>query len=120
MSRIAEGIFYDDIGSFPLPRRVRIESLSGKEYLDLVRSVISQKRKAGVEYPTYPQMRNMIRMFMDEIEKPDLAESPYLIKKEHALIRELEAISPGEKVRVCVTGPLELYLSAFGATRYTD
>lgn len=120
MSCISEGIFYDDVGSFPLPRGVKIAGLSREEYLDLVGSVLSRKRQAGVQYPTYPQMRDMIRMFMDEIEKPDQAESPYLIKREYALIRELEAVPVGQKVRVCVTGPLELYLSVFGATRYTD
>jgi len=120
VSRLAEGIFYDDIGSFPLPRGVKIAGLSREGYLDLVGSVLAIKRGAGVECPTYPQMRDMIRMFMDEIENPDQADSPYLIKTEHALIRELEAVSPGENVRVCVTGPLELYLSAFGATAYSD
>ncbi|HQE97421.1 MAG TPA: methionine synthase [Methanothrix sp.] len=120
MSRLAEGIFYDDIGSFPLPRGVKIAGLSREGYLDLVGSVLAIKRGAGVECPTYPQMRDMIRMFMDEIENPDQADSPYLIKTEHALIQELEAVSPGENVRVCVTGPLELYLSAFGATAYSD
>jgi len=120
VSRLAEGIFYDDIGSFPLPSGVKIAGLSREGYLDLVGSVLAIKRGAGVECPTYPQMRDMIRMFMDEIENPDQADSPYLIKTEHALIRELEAVSPGENVRVCVTGPLELYLSAFGATAYSD
>ena len=120
MSRLAEGIFYDDIGSFPLPRGVKIAGLSREGYLDLVGTVLAIKRRAGVECPTYPQLRDMIRMFMDEIENPDQADSPYLIKTEHALIRELEAVSPGENVRVCVTGPLELYLSAFGATAYSD
>jgi len=120
VSRLAEGIFYDDIGSFPLPSGVKIAGLSREGYLDLVGSVLAIKRGAGVECPTYPQMRDTIRMFMDEIENPDQADSPYLIKTEHALIRELEAVSPGENVRVCVTGPLELYLSAFGATAYSD
>lgn len=120
MSRLAEGIFYDDIGSFPLPRGVKTAGLSREGYLDLVGSVLAIKRRAGVECPTYPQLRDMIRMFMDEIENPDLADSPYLIKTEHALIRELDAVRTGETVRVCVTGPLELYLSAFGATAYSD
>ena len=120
MSRLAEGIFYDDIGSFPLPGGVKTAGLSREGYLDLVGSVLAIKRRAGVECPTYPQLRDMIRMFMDEIENPDQADSPYLIKTEHARIRELEAVSPGENVRVCVTGPLELYLSAFGATAYSD
>jgi len=120
VSRLAEGIFYDDIGSFPLPSGVKIAGLSREGYLDLVGSVLAIKRRAGVECPTYPQMRDMIRMFMDEIENPNQADSPYLIKREHARIRELEAVSPGQMVRVCVTGPLELYLSAFGATAYSD
>jgi len=120
MSRISEGIFFDDIGSFPLPKGVRVTDLSRDGYLDLVRDVLAQKRRAGVQIPTYPQFRDMIRMFMDEIEDPDKAESPYLIKRERAKIMELDAVSAGQDVRVCVTGPVELYVSVFGATRYTD
>lgn len=120
MSRISEGIFFDDIGSFPLPKGVRVTDLSRDGYLDLVRDVLAQKRRAGVQIPTYPQFRDMIRMFMDEIENPDNAESPYLIKRENAKIMELDAVSAGQDVRVCVTGPVELYVSVFGATRYTD
>ncbi|MCX6669608.1 MAG: methionine synthase [Methanothrix sp.] len=115
-----EGIFFDDIGSYPLPKGVRLESLSRDQYLQLVRDVLAQKVDAGVEVPTYPQFRDMIRMFMDPIEDPRLVESPYLIKKENASILELQAVPPGQKARVCVTGPLELYISAFGATNYTD
>lgn len=117
---IEEGIFFDDIGSFPLPRGVRVKNLSRDQYLNLVREVLAYKKKAGVQVPTYPQFRDMVRMFMDEIEDPSRAESPYLIKKEHAKIMELEAVEPGQAVRVCVTGPIELYISAFGATHYPD
>jgi len=117
---IEEGIFFDDIGSFPLPRGVRVRSLSRDQYLNLVREVLAYKKQAGVQVPTYPQFRDMVRMFMDEIEDPSKTESPYLIKKEHAKIMELEAVEPGQAVRVCVTGPIELYISAFGATHYPD
>lgn len=120
MSRQLKGIFFDDIGSYPLPKGVRLESLSPDQYLRLVRDVLDQKLRAGVEVPTYPQFRDMIRMFMDAIEDPDLSESPYLIKREHARIMELQAVPPGQSSRVCVTGPIELYLSAFGATNYSD
>jgi 5-methyltetrahydropteroyltriglutamate--homocysteine methyltransferase len=81
---------------------------------------VARKIAAGVEVPTYPQFRDMIRMFLDPIEKPENTESPYLVKEENAEIVELQAISPGSRVRVCVTGPVELYLAAFGATNYTD
>jgi 5-methyltetrahydropteroyltriglutamate--homocysteine methyltransferase len=111
MSRQIEGIFFDDIGSFPLPKGVRLNSLSRDQYLDLVRDVLAQKSRAGVEVPTYPQFRDMIRMFMDGIENPALTESPYLIKKEYAKIMELEAVPAGQDVRVCVTGPVERIFS---------
>lgn len=120
MSGQIEGIFFDDIGSFPLPRGVRLKSLSRDQYLDLVRDVLAQKSRAGVQVPTYPQFRDMIRMFLDVIEDPAMAESPYLIKREDARIMELEAVPQGSAVRVCVTGPVELYISAFGATHYPD
>ena len=120
MSRQVEGIFFDDIGSFPLPKGIRLEGLSRDQYLSLVRDALAQKRRAGVEVPTYPQFRDMIRMFMDEIENPDFSEEPYLINKEHARIMELEAVQPGQDVQVCVTGPVELYISIFGATAYPD
>ncbi|MCK9565981.1 MAG: 5-methyltetrahydropteroyltriglutamate--homocysteine methyltransferase, partial [Methanothrix sp.] len=120
MSRQIEGIFFDDIGSFPLPKGVRLESLSRDQYLNLVRDVLDQKSRAGVEVPTYPQFRDMISMFMDGIENPAFTQSPYLIKKEHANIMELEAVPAGGDVRVCVTGPVELYISVFGATHYPD
>lgn len=114
------GIFFDDIGSYPLPKGIKLKDLSTGQYLDLVRDTTFQKIAAGVEVPTYPQFRDMIRMFLDQIEDPGLEESPYLIRREEAQILELAAMPPGRKVRVCVTGPVELYLSVFGATNYTD
>jgi len=81
---------------------------------------LAQKISAGVEAPTYPQFRDMIGMFMEAIKDPRRSESPFLIKSEHAEIEELRAVAPTELVRVCVTGPVELYLSAFGATSYED
>ena len=115
-----ERIFFDDIGSYPLPRGVRLDGLSRDRYLQLVGQVLAEKIRAGVEIPTYPQLRDMIRMFMDPIKDPDMTESPFLIRREKAEILELQAVPPGQKVRVCVTGPVELYISAFAATHYTD
>ncbi len=115
-----ERIFFDDIGSYPLPRGVKLDGLSRDRYLQLVGQVLAEKISAGVEIPTYPQLRDMIRMFMDPIKDPKMTESPFLIRREEAKIMELEAVPPGQKVRVCVTGPVELYISAFGATGYTD
>jgi 5-methyltetrahydropteroyltriglutamate--homocysteine methyltransferase len=114
------GIFFDDIGSYPLPAGVRLEGLSQDRYLEIVRSTLAKKISVGVEQPNYPQFRDMIRMFLDPIQRPENQEIPYLIRKDEAEILELQAVPAGSKVRVCVTGPIELYISAFGATNYTD
>lgn len=122
-------ITFDDIGSFPLPSGVKIEQLDRAQYLELVRKTMEIKLSCGIETPTYPQFRDMIKMFMDPILDPQTSDSPYLIKADSAKIMELDAldmmaIDPARRSpfvgRVCVTGPVELYISIFGATRYTD
>jgi 5-methyltetrahydropteroyltriglutamate--homocysteine methyltransferase len=131
MAEEGEKIIFDDIGSYPLPAGMRREKLPlGDSYLAVVRDALSQKIEAGVERPTYPQFRDMIKMFMDPIEDPNRSESPYVVRAEDALIMELEALeSLGKEMeqegkrfqaRVCVTGPVELYLARFGATDYAD
>jgi 5-methyltetrahydropteroyltriglutamate--homocysteine methyltransferase len=124
-------IIFDDIGSYPLPAGMSRDKLpKGDSYLELVKDALAQKIEAGVERPTYPQFRDMIKMFMDPIEDPSQSESPYVVRPEHARILELEALEAlGEEMekegkrllaRVCVTGPVELYLVRFGATDYVD
>ena len=87
-----------------------------------MRDALAQKASAGVVIPTYPQFRDMIKMFMDPILDPDRSESPYLVSKEFAKIPELEVAEAMDlkNLRACITGPVELYLSAFGSTTYTD
>lgn len=131
MTEEGQEIIFDDIGSYPLPVGMSREKLPlGDGYLNLVRDAIVQKIEAGVERPTYPQFRDMIKMFMDPIEDPQKSETPYIVKAESARILELEALDAlgkemekeGKRLRarVCVTGPIELYLARFGATEYVD
>jgi 5-methyltetrahydropteroyltriglutamate--homocysteine methyltransferase len=122
MHRDDVDIVFDDIGSYPLPKGLRLEGLSQDQYLGLVRDALAQKASAGVVVPTYPQFRDMIKMFMDPILDPDRSESPYLVSKEFAKIPELEVAEAMDlkNLRACITGPVELYLSAFGSTTYTD
>ncbi|MDH7597800.1 MAG: methionine synthase [Methanothrix sp.] len=109
---------FDDIGSFP---HGRIEGMRREEYLSLVRSIMEMKISAGVQVPTYPQLRDMIGMFMDPMRSPETTDGPYLIRRDAAEIMELDALkSIGRNIRVCVTGPLELYVSEFGSTNYED
>jgi 5-methyltetrahydropteroyltriglutamate--homocysteine methyltransferase len=131
MADVGPDIIFDDIGSYPLPVGMSRGNLpEGESYLELVKDAMAQKIEAGVQRPTYPQFRDMIRMFMDPIEDPERSESPYVLLPQHARIPELSALealgrmmeAEGRRlsIRVCVTGPVELYISRFGATDYAD
>jgi 5-methyltetrahydropteroyltriglutamate--homocysteine methyltransferase len=65
----------------------------------------------------------MVEMFLELIRDTAFQESAYLIKKEHAIIPELKAlegINYSGEVRICITGPFEIYLKEFGSVIYDD
>jgi 5-methyltetrahydropteroyltriglutamate--homocysteine methyltransferase len=120
-------MIFDDIGSFPLPEGIDrewvIKNLNTKEYEELVQRAFLMKAKAGVECPTYPQFQEMVEQFMGIIRNPEFQEDAYLVSKEYAVIRELEALEKIEydgAIRICVTGPFELYYKEFGGVIYDD
>ncbi|HML25328.1 methionine synthase [Methanomethylovorans sp.] len=132
-------VIFDDIGSYPLPQGVTKEWVqkafskhSEREKLfQIINAAFQQKVDAGVEAPTYPQYQDMNEQFLSVIRDPENTEEPFKVKEKAARIVELEAVQPaaqmhmqshGEKqnTRVCVTGPLEMYLKEFGGTEYTD
>ncbi|MEA2075264.1 MAG: methionine synthase [Euryarchaeota archaeon] len=129
---------YDDIGSYPLPEGVTkdwikqafadVESHQNRLY-ELLQDALRQKLNAGVEVPTYPQFQNMITQFSEPIMDGARTEEPLLIKEAEARIPELAALEnvaykeqKGEKLklRICVTGPIELYYKLFPPPVYTD
>jgi len=130
-------ILFDDIGSYPLPKDVKKdwvpEAVNRKDpkFLEIIRDAMRQKIDAGVDVPTYPQYQDMNQQFLGIINNESMTEEPLLVRKDRASIMELEAIEDvgieyykktGNKlnIRVCVTGPVELYLKQFGGTAYTD
>jgi 5-methyltetrahydropteroyltriglutamate--homocysteine methyltransferase len=130
-------IFFDDIGSFPLPKGMNREWIAqavknnDPKLQELIKTTMQQKIDAGVEIPTYPQFRDMNQMFLEIINDESAQEEPLIVRKEKANILELSALedvgaqyikNTGKKlkIRVCVTGPLELYLNQFGGTAYKD
>lgn len=119
-------MIFDEIGSFPLPEGITRDwvksNLTSKEYAEMVKRTFLMKLKAGVDLPNYPQFRDMNEMFLGLIKNPDYQEDVYFIKKEYARIREVEAILEMnvEKMRVCITGPFELYYREFGPVIYDD
>ncbi|MBO8179148.1 MAG: methionine synthase [Archaeoglobus sp.] len=113
----------DDIGSFPLPKGIKRDwverNLGTKEYEEMVQRAFLMKAKF-LDAPTYPQFRDMIKMFIEPIKA--FQEEPYLISKNKAVIPELEYVEKikAESVRVCITGPFELYYKEFGGVIYED
>jgi len=117
-------IISDDIGSFPLPEGVKREELEGEKFRQVVQDIMQKKISAGIQRPNYPQVRDMISQFFSLMENHDDGK-PWLIKGEYAGIPEIDEIDPIAKeyyeknskpleLRVCVTGPLELYLKKVG------
>ena len=141
----------DDIGSFPLPAGVaredfervyqhafaafaegkRLEDLPElKPFLTAVSTSMWAKLATGLDVVTYPQHYDMHRQFMEPIER--YQQEPYLIQEKYAVIPELYVVEQvakryyeeqGERMRlrVCVTGAIELYLrTPFGYTVYEE
>ncbi len=118
-------MLFDDIGSFPLPTGITREwvndNVGSKEYEEMVQRAFLMKAKY-VECPNYPQFRDMIEMFLEPIKNPEFQDEAYLISERHAVIPELEYVEriKAERVRVCITGPFELYYREFGGVIYED
>ncbi len=114
-------IISDDIGSFPLPEGVKRDGLEGEEFEEVVRGIMQRKISTGIQRPNYPQVKDMISQFFSSIEESQDGGEAWLIEKERAKIPEIKIIDDVAKeyyeknsrpleLRVCVTGPLELYL----------
>ncbi|WNY25647.1 methionine synthase [Methanolapillus millepedarum] len=141
------GILFDDIGSFPLPSGVTKEFVSNAAFnrdsdeklFPLLNQVFEQKINAGVHVPNYAQFRDMTEQFLHPIRDEKCCDGPFNLKEECAGTVEMDVIDAyfkqkkkngelgkydetGEKplVRMCVTGPTELYLKEFGSANYAD
>lgn len=133
-------VLFDDIGSYPPPDGVKREWMQeafknferNREILSrYIQDAMRQKILAGVEVPNYPQFQDMNQQFLRYINDPERTGQPFLVKEGEAKIVELEALgkvakeyreSRGGKLklRVCVTGPIELCYKQFGSGMYAD
>jgi 5-methyltetrahydropteroyltriglutamate--homocysteine methyltransferase len=134
-----QDVIFIDGGSLPTPEgitrewvKAAVENRDEDEKLfSMIREALRRKIDVGVHVPTYPQFRDMIGQFLDIIKDEKNCYEPYVLKEENAKILELEIIDEVAKqyrqetgktleVRVCVAGPTDLYLQAFGETGYVD
>jgi len=89
-----------------------------------------KKLAAGLDVVNYPQHYDMHKQFADAIHKA-MDKGTYVVDKTQAVIPEVHVINNearqiseeiGRKIslRICITGPLELYLKEIGTTAYSD
>jgi len=89
-----------------------------------------KKCETGLDVVNYPQQYDIYRQFTEIIHKA-MEKGTYIVDEKDAIIPELYVIGEetkkiyektGKKVllRVCITGPLELYLKEIGTTPYSD
>lgn len=111
------------------------KNLKKDEFLfnNFYRIVIDSFRKkceAGLDVVNYPQHYDLHKQFTDVIRKA-MDKGTYTVDEKHAIIPEIHVINEeakrlceeiGQKLllRVCVTGPMELYLREIGTSPYTD
>jgi 5-methyltetrahydropteroyltriglutamate--homocysteine methyltransferase len=139
-------IISDDIGSFPLPAAADREKLretaskiaagestkGGRAPFDqVIDQMMQRKIDSGIMRPNYPQVTDMISFYQRLLEEHSEQDEPWLIQKKHAVVPELSALDSAGKrflnetgeplrIRVCVTGPLELYLKIAGGNVQED
>ncbi len=144
-------VVIDDIGSFPLPSNVSRKEFDGvyiraleafasgkrleeepelEVFYRAVATSLRAKLETGLDVVTYPQHYDMHRQFMEPIEK--YQHEPFLIREKFAVIPELYVVNREAwhyweesgrpiRLRVCVTGPVELYLKTpFGFNIYEE
>jgi 5-methyltetrahydropteroyltriglutamate--homocysteine methyltransferase len=89
-----------------------------------------KKIDTGLDVVSYPQHYDMNRQFTDVIRKA-MDEGTYAVDEKKAIIPEVHVINDEAKriseetekkilLRVCVTGPMELYLKEIGTIAYKD
>ena len=87
------------------------------------------KLNAGVEVINYPQHMDMHEQFQKPIEEHEI--KPNLIDEKWAVIPEIivldnflknfsEKFGKAPELKICATGPIELYIKKFGFTIYKD
>ncbi|MEM3788494.1 MAG: hypothetical protein QXN95_01310 [Candidatus Bathyarchaeia archaeon] len=101
-----------------------------KNFYEVVVDSFLKKLKTGLDVVNYPQHYDIHRQFAEPIHKA-MEKGTYIVEDKDATIPEVHVINEGAKricesigkkiaLRVCVTGPMELYLKEVGTTLYKD
>ncbi|MGQ9529861.1 MAG: hypothetical protein ACUVTC_00335 [Candidatus Bathycorpusculaceae bacterium] len=109
---------------------VRREEFLLKAFYQVVIDSFKKKLETGLDVVNYPQHYDMHKQFTEVIQQA-MSKGTYVVEEKVAIIPEVHIIKEeaeslakefGRKIslRVCVTGPMELYLKEVGTTPYED
>jgi 5-methyltetrahydropteroyltriglutamate--homocysteine methyltransferase len=109
---------------------VRKDEFLQKNFYQIIIDSFRKKIQTGLDVVTYPQHYDMHEQFTHAIHKA-MDNGTYIADEKQAIIPEVYVIEQearnlyeetGKKVRlrICVTGPMELYLKEIGTTLYKD
>jgi 5-methyltetrahydropteroyltriglutamate--homocysteine methyltransferase len=109
---------------------IREDEFLLKNFYNIIIDSFRKKCQAGLDVVNYPQHYDMRNQFAEVIRKAmekgtyEVEEKDAIIPEVHVISNEAKALSEefGRKIllRVCITGPMELYLKMIGKTAYKD
>jgi 5-methyltetrahydropteroyltriglutamate--homocysteine methyltransferase len=109
---------------------VRKDEFLLHNFYEVIIDSFRKKLITGLDTATYPQHYDMNLQFSEPI-RESMSKGTYIVDKTHAIIPEVRMIEQEAKelseefnrkisLRVCITGPMELYLKEIGTTAYED
>lgn len=101
-----------------------------KNFYEVIIDSFKKKLDTGLDIANYPQHHDMHKQFTEVIHKA-MEKGTFIVEERRAFIPEVHIINEEAKrlyekaerkiaLRVCVTGPMELYLKEIGTTPYKD
>lgn len=89
------------------------------------------KLDAGVEYPNYPQLMDMYTQFLKPMKDYEVPNEPNVVQADKAIFAEVPILEEWAKqyyektqskihLKLCITGPIELYIHQLGFSVYED
>jgi 5-methyltetrahydropteroyltriglutamate--homocysteine methyltransferase len=111
-------------------RDVMKDDFLSSKFCKIVIDSFKKKCAAGLDVVNYPQHYDMYRQFAEPIHGV-MKEGTYVVDEKQAFIPEMHVINEAAKglseeldrrvmLRVCITGPMELYLKEVGTVPYKD
>ena len=111
-------------------RKISENDFVRDNFYRVVTSSFSKKLEAGLDVVNYPQHYDICEQFLEPVHEA-MGKGTYVVEEKDTVIPEVcvideeakrfsEEISRRVSLRVCVTGPLELYLREVGTALYED